>query len=140
MYIARQLSFQGVTFTVDEVPITKEFERAYDASVELWVEAMNKFQAASKLLMEDPRIAKMTWRQFWAAHQRFFKYLCIGTKVQRAVAIAQEAIANDKCVVIGLQFTGEARTLDELERNDGELTDFVSTAKGLYSSSSMLFI
>lgn len=35
-----------------------------------------------------------------------------------------------KCVVIGLQSTGEARTLEQLERDDGELTDFVSTAKG----------
>lgn len=35
-----------------------------------------------------------------------------------------------KCVVIGLQSTGEARTLEQLERDDGELSDFVSTAKG----------
>ena len=31
--------------------------------------------------------------------------------------------------MIGLQSTGEARTLEQLERDDGELTDFVSTAK-----------
>lgn len=34
-------------------------------------------------------------------------------------------------MVIGLQSTGEARTLEQLERDDGELTDFVSTAKGI---------
>lgn len=29
---------------------------------------------------------KMVWAQFWSAHQRFFKYLCIGAKVRmRAV-------------------------------------------------------
>jgi len=28
-----------------------------------------------------------------------------------------------------LQSTGEARTLEQLEKDDGELTDFVSTAK-----------
>ena len=38
---------------------------------------------------------------------------------------------SGKCVVIGLQSTGEARTLEQLERDDGELTDFVSTAKGI---------
>jgi hypothetical protein len=32
-----------------------------------------------------------------------------------------------KCVVIGLQSTGEANTLDALD--DGEINDFVSTAK-----------
>ena len=35
-----------------------------------------------------------------------------------------------KCVVIGLQSTGEARTMEALEREE-ELTDFVSTAKGV---------
>ena len=34
-----------------------------------------------------------------------------------------------KCVVIGLQSTGEARTLEALEKEDGTLTEFVSTAK-----------
>lgn len=35
MYIARQLSFHGVTFKIDEVTLTKEFKRIYDQSVEL---------------------------------------------------------------------------------------------------------
>lgn len=34
--------------------------------------------------------------------------------------------------MIGLQSTGEARTLEQLERDDGELTDFVSTAKYVF--------
>lgn len=34
-----------------------------------------------------------------------------------------------QCVVIGLQSTGEARTLEQLEEQGGELNDFVSTAK-----------
>ena len=33
-----------------------------------------------------------------------------------------------QCVVIGLQSTGEARTLEQLEESGGELSDFVSTA------------
>lgn len=35
MYIARQLSFHGVTFKIEEVPLAPEFQRAYDQSVEL---------------------------------------------------------------------------------------------------------
>ncbi|PKU35411.1 hypothetical protein llap_14286 [Limosa lapponica baueri] len=38
------------------------------------------------------------------------------------------------CVVIGLQSTGEARTLEALEEGGGELNDFVSTAKGVFQS------
>lgn len=34
--------------------------------------------------------------------------------------------------MIGLQSTGEARTLEQLEEMGGELNDFVSTAKYVY--------
>uniref|UniRef100_A0A182PI94 Uncharacterized protein n=1 Tax=Anopheles epiroticus TaxID=199890 RepID=A0A182PI94_9DIPT len=134
MYIARQLSFHGVTFKIEEVPLTKDFKRVYDASVELWVEAMQKFTEAAELIDAESRMKKTMWGQFWSAHQRFFKYLCIASKVNHAVKVAREAIKYGKCVVIGLQSTGEARTLEQLERDDGELSDFVSTAKGVLQS------
>lgn len=69
------------------------------------------------------------WTQFWGAHQRFFKYLCIGSKVNHAVKVAKEAIEEGKCVVIGLQSTGEARTLDTIAHEGNDLTEFVSSAK-----------
>ncbi|XP_055677272.1 protein strawberry notch isoform X2 [Lutzomyia longipalpis] len=134
MYIARQLSFHGVTFKIEEVPLSKEFQKVYDQSVELWVEAMQKFTEAAELIDAESRMKKTMWGQFWSAHQRFFKYLCIASKVNHAVVVAREAIKYGKCVVIGLQSTGEARTLEQLERDDGELSDFVSTAKGVFQS------
>lgn len=81
---------------------------------------------------------KTMWGQFWAAHQRFFKYMCIAAKVPETIRQAKEALQDDKCVVIGLQSTGEARTMEQLEQDDGELTGFISTIKlvpsWLYSS------
>lgn len=91
-----------------------------------WVEAYRKFKEASELLGFP---SKSMWGQFWGAHQRFFKYLCIATKVKHAVKAAENAIADEKCVVIGLQSTGEARTLEEVDNQGGKLTDFISTAK-----------
>lgn len=99
-----------------------------------WVEAMQKFTEAAELIDAESRMKKTMWGQFWSAHQRFFKYLCIAAKVNQAVMVAREAIKHGKCVVIGLQSTGEARTLEQLEREDGELSDFVSTAKGVFQS------
>ncbi|XP_067015400.2 protein strawberry notch isoform X2 [Anabrus simplex] len=131
MYIARQLSFHGVGFRVEEVNLTKEFVKVYDDSVKLWVEAMQKFTEAAELIDAENRMKKTMWGQFWSSHQRFFKYLCIAAKVNHAVVTAREAVKCGKCVVIGLQSTGEARTLEQLERDDGELSDFVSTAKGV---------
>lgn len=98
-----------------------------------WTEAKENFCEVQTLLGDEDkstRIIKNTmWAQFWSAHQRFFKYLCIASKVSHAVDVAKKAVEDGKCVVIGLQSTGEARTLDILEQEDGELNDFVSTAK-----------
>ncbi|XP_054281484.1 protein strawberry notch isoform X2 [Macrosteles quadrilineatus] len=131
MYIARQLSFHGVAFKIEEVPLSPDFVRVYDDAVTLWVEAMQRFQEAAELIDAENRMKKTMWGQFWSSHQRFFKYLCIAAKVKHAVQTAREAVKCGKCVVIGLQSTGEARTLEQLERDDGELSDFVSTAKGV---------
>uniref|UniRef100_A0A8D3EFB2 Protein strawberry notch homolog 1 n=1 Tax=Scophthalmus maximus TaxID=52904 RepID=A0A8D3EFB2_SCOMX len=134
MYIARQLSFTGVTFKIEEVPLTQQYIKMYNKSVRLWVSAREKFQQAANLMDAEQRMKKSMWGQFWSAHQRFFKYLCIASKVRRVVQLAREEVQNGKCVVIGLQSTGEARTLEALEEGGGELTDFVSTAKGVLQS------
>uniref|UniRef100_A0A8C4ZSC6 Strawberry notch homolog 1 n=1 Tax=Gadus morhua TaxID=8049 RepID=A0A8C4ZSC6_GADMO len=134
MYIARQLSFTGVTFKIEEVPLTPQYIKMYNKSVRLWVSAREKFQAAANLMEAEQRMKKSMWGQFWSAHQRFFKYLCIASKVGRVVQLAREEVHNGKCVVIGLQSTGEARTLEALEEGGGELNDFVSTAKGVLQS------
>lgn len=93
-----------------------------------WVEAKDRFEESEKLLGDSP-LRKSMWGQFWGAHQRYFKYLCIASKVDHAVKVAKKAVEDGKCVVIGLQSTGEARTLDVVNQVDFELTDFISTAK-----------
>uniref|UniRef100_A0A671VEQ3 Protein strawberry notch homolog 1 n=1 Tax=Sparus aurata TaxID=8175 RepID=A0A671VEQ3_SPAAU len=134
MYIARQLSFTGVTFKIEEVPLSQKYIHMYNKSVRMWVSAREKFQQAANLMDAEQRMKKSMWGQFWSAHQRFFKYLCIASKVRRVVQLAREEVQNGKCVVIGLQSTGEARTLEALEEGGGELNDFVSTAKGVLQS------
>ena len=43
--------------------------------------------------------------------------------------MAEEALATGKCVVIGLQSTGEARTADVIAERGEELDEFVSGPK-----------
>ncbi|PIO76469.1 helicase protein, partial [Teladorsagia circumcincta] len=83
LYLARQLSFRGVSFNVQEVPLSDDFIKVYDDSVKLWLECRRQFQ------------------------------------VDTCVQMAREAIKANKCVVIGLQSTGEARTLETLEEMGG---------------------
>lgn len=44
----------------------------------------------------EQRMKKSMWGQFWSAHQRFFKYLCIASKVRRVVQLAREEVQNGK--------------------------------------------
>ena len=133
MYIARQLSFQGVTFRIDEVELSGKMRKIYDDSVNLWVEMLHKFTEAADLIDADKKMKKTMWGQFWSSHQRFFKYLCIASKVKHVCKVSEEEQRLGKCVVIGLQSTGEARTLEQVEKEE-ELSDFVSTSKGVLSS------
>ncbi|CAD5223444.1 unnamed protein product [Bursaphelenchus okinawaensis] len=133
LYLARQLSFKGVSFAVEEVQLDDDFVKLYDESVKLWMECRRQFQFAIDVLKSDERNEKTVWAQFWSAHQRFFKYLCIGAKVNACVGISKKALEDGKCVVIGLQSTGEAQTLGVLG-DAGEITDFVSTTKAVLQS------
>lgn len=59
-----------------------------------WAEALGVFQQAADCIGLESR--KSLWGQFWSAHQRFFKYLCVAAKVHRLVELAREELARDK--------------------------------------------
>uniref|UniRef100_A0A674DPP0 Protein strawberry notch homolog 2 n=1 Tax=Salmo trutta TaxID=8032 RepID=A0A674DPP0_SALTR len=118
MYIARQLSFSGVSFRIEEISLDDDFKLVYNKS--------------AKLLCLVSR--KSLWGQFWSSHQRFFKYLCIAAKVRCLVELANKELEAGKCIVIGLQSTGEARTREVLDENDGHLDRFVSAAEGVFKA------
>ena len=61
-----------------------------------WMEARAMFQKAADLIKAEHRMRKSMWGQFWSAHQRFFKYLCISAKVNHCVALAREAVKAGK--------------------------------------------
>ena len=53
--------------------------------------------------------------------------------MQGAVRLAKKAMRENKCVVIGLQSTGESRLMDVLVEK-GEISEFVSSAKGVLAN------
>ncbi|KAI5092738.1 strawberry notch-like 2a [Silurus meridionalis] len=132
MYIARQLSFSGVSFRIEEIALDEEIKVVYNKAARLWAEALEVFTRAADMLGLVSR--KSLWGQFWSSHQRFFKYLCIAAKVRRLVELAKAEMNQGKCIVIGLQSTGEARTREVLDENDGHLDRFVSAAEGVFQS------
>ncbi|XP_061154164.1 si:ch73-63e15.2 isoform X3 [Syngnathus typhle] len=132
MYIARQLSFSGVSFRIEEIGLDSDFKLVYNKAAKLWAEALQVFMRAADELGLVSR--KSLWGQFWSSHQRFFKYLCIAAKVRCLVELAKKELEAGKCIVIGLQSTGESRTREVLDENDGRLDRFVSAAEGVFQS------
>lgn len=59
-----------------------------------WAEALVLFLRAADTLGLVSR--KSLWGQFWSAHQRFFKYLCISAKVRRLVELAKTELEQGK--------------------------------------------
>ncbi|SPP82611.1 protein strawberry notch-like [Drosophila guanche] len=133
-YMARRLSFKGVSVRIDEVVMTRKFFDMYDYAAKLWAEINMKWQAACRLLRLPECLQKIIWHEFWSAHQQFFQYLCLAHKVENALDVAQEAIEQGKAVVISLQSNEESWTLEHLKSQNCQLQQPVSTLKVILRS------
>ncbi|KAI4333252.1 hypothetical protein L6164_018085 [Bauhinia variegata] len=130
MYVCRTLSYEGVEFEVVEAPLEDKMVDMYKKAAEFWAELRVELLSTSAFLNEKPNSSQL-WRLYWASHQRFFRHMCMSAKVPATVRLAKEALMEDKCVVIGLQSTGEARTEEAVTKYGSELDDFVSGPREL---------
>eukprot|EP00899_Mesostigma_viride_P003167 jgi/Mesvir1/12851/Mv05881-RA.1 len=132
MYVCRTLSFAQAEFEVVECDLGPEMKEMYHQATQLWGELWVELQLAHNSIPASHRPKHaFSSRFFWACHQRFFRYMCMAAKVSTAVDMAKQALADGKCVVIGLQSTGEARTEEVVKNNGCELEDFLSGPKEL---------
>lgn len=131
MYVCRTLSFKGAEFEVVEVPLEADMMEMYKNAARLWAELRVELLKATASLSEERPNSSQLWRLYWASHQRFFRHMCMSAKVPAVVRLAKQALLEDKCVVIGLQSTGEARTEEAVTKYGAELDDFVSGPREL---------
>ncbi|XP_068654787.1 protein FORGETTER 1-like isoform X2 [Aristolochia californica] len=131
MYVCRSLSYKGVEFEVIEAPLEAEMVDMYKKAAEFWAELRVELLSASAFLYEEKPSSSNLWRLYWASHQRFFRHICMSAKVPAAVRLAKQALMENKCVVIGLQSTGEARTEEAVNKYGLEMDDFVSGPREL---------
>merc|ERR1719271_797246 len=122
--LSRSLSFADCSFELIDGVMEASSEQVFDNAAELWSElhrAITFLSETEQLRsdfkgvdsdddddMEGPTKEAKLWSAFWGAHQRFFKELCVATKVPAVVQQTKLALAAGKCVVIGLLGTGEA--------------------------------
>ncbi|KAK2972068.1 hypothetical protein RJ640_005088, partial [Escallonia rubra] len=120
MYVCRTLSYKGA-----------EFEDMYRKAAEFWAELRVELLSASAFLTNDKPNSSQLWRLYWASHQRFFRHMCMSAKVPAVVRLSKQALMEHKCVVVGLQSTGEARTEEAVTKYGLDLDDFVSGPREL---------
>ena len=130
MYLCRALSYKDATFETIEIELSAEQRRQYDQCAQFWQAMQECFEHALDTIASAPgwKAPVNGMAQFWGAHQRFFKQLLMSMKVPTVVSLAHEARQAGKCVVIGLQTTGEARMAEAL-KDAGE--DGVEDFRGL---------
>uniref|UniRef100_A0A7S3JZA5 Strawberry notch AAA domain-containing protein n=1 Tax=Aureoumbra lagunensis TaxID=44058 RepID=A0A7S3JZA5_9STRA len=150
--VCRALSFKNCTFELIDGVMDAHVERVYDRAAEIWDQLrLVLLELFRRKELKDPfdkpddddedeygLVTKKTqnktnhgifWRYFWGAHQRFFKDLCVASKVPKVIECVEQALKEDKCCVIGLQSTGEARTADAVEEYGSVMDDFVSAPR-----------
>ncbi|KAF3448819.1 hypothetical protein FNV43_RR09532 [Rhamnella rubrinervis] len=131
MYVCRTLSYKGAEFEVVEAPLETEMMGMYEKAAVFWARLRLELLSASAFLTSEKPNFSQLWRLYWASHQRFFRHMCMSAKVPAAVRLAKQALMKDKCVVIGLQSTGEARTEEAVTKYGLELDDFISGPREL---------
>jgi hypothetical protein len=110
MYVARSLSMKGTEFAVVEVPVSQEERAVWDKAAALWARIREVLLVLHSSLGANQISGQLgkSMNQYWGAHQRFFRCLCVAMKVPACVTEARNALARNEVVVIGLQSTGEA--------------------------------
>ncbi|GAB5368602.1 hypothetical protein AAMO2058_001333600 [Amorphochlora amoebiformis] len=126
MYVARSLSFKPCEFDTMKVTLMGDEEALYNNAVKVWMQVKATVAKAIELTHSDGDV----WKFFWSAHQNFFRQLVIAFKTRSLISDAKEKLSKGYCVVIGLQTTGEASTMDVLSnKDDVKDIQFVSLCK-----------
>ncbi|RHN53138.1 putative Zinc finger, RING/FYVE/PHD-type, protein strawberry notch [Medicago truncatula] len=134
MYLCRTLSYKGAEFEIVDASLDDRMTHAYKKATEVWVDLHEELLSAIDLCAQvstNNINTRKIWALYWASHQRFFRHLCMSAKVPTVVRLVKQALMEDKCVVIGLQSTGEARTEDAVTKYGSELDDFISGPREL---------
>ncbi|KAK9808500.1 hypothetical protein WJX73_001795 [Symbiochloris irregularis] len=124
-YLSRTLSYSGAEFNIAKEQIDPVFAEIYDRSCKFW--------SLLFFVCQHVDLGRTGWRVFWGAQLRFYRQMLMAAKVPACARLAQEAVANGMCAVIGLQSTGEANTKAAAEVDD-TLDDFVSAPQVVLTS------
>lgn len=107
-YLARTLSYAAATFETIEVPLSTKTSAVVDAAADYWLSLLECMEKVMSLADLAAKQRQSLTNLYWSSHQRFFIQLVLGMKVSSLVKLAKDSLDAGKCVLIGMQSTGEA--------------------------------
>ncbi len=110
VYLARNLSYEGVEYSTVVHELTKEQQKVYDTLAEAWQVILQNLDKALEVtnMGENGRNRGKVYSSFWGAHQRFFNQVITSMQMPAVLKEAEKDLADGHAVVMHVDFTGEA--------------------------------
>lgn len=129
LYIARSLSFEGVTFGASvenpdgkplEHPLTEEQTGIYNELAGAWQIVLQNFNAALELTGADGHAKGQATGRFWGEHQRFFNQVITSMQMPTIIAAVRKDLEAGRAVVMQIVNTNAASQERSLARKAAE--------------------
>jgi len=134
MYLARSLSYDGVSYERLEHPLSDLQEDIYNELAGAWQVVLNNVEQALELTQAGKsgpgKSAAMS--QFWGAHQRFFNQIVTAMQTPAVIDHIREQLEAGHAAVIQLVNTNEAaqeRIIADATANDAPLEELDFTPR-----------
>jgi hypothetical protein len=124
LYLARNLSFNGVEYGRLEHELTEAQREIYDTLANIWQKILGNIDAALEITeaKRNKNAVSAARSAFWGTQQRFFLQIISAMKMPSVIRAIREDINAGRQVVIQLTQTNEADT----ERAASKLTEGMS--------------
>jgi predicted RNA methylase len=134
VYLARSISFKGLTRDTIQHQLTPEQREIYNELARAWGLILNNIQAFMEETGADknPQAKSRTASLIWGFQQRFFNQVITSMKMPSVLAHAEAALEDGRAVVFQLVNTGDAgtkRALGRMEQSGQDLSDLDTTGK-----------
>lgn len=139
LYIARNLSYNGVEYQKITHNLTADQTEIYDTLAHSWQIVLQNINAALEAIgvtkdgkSLDGRAKGNAVGQFWGAQQRFFNQILTAMQMPSVIAEAKKDLAAGKAVVMQLVNTNAAsqeRQVSKIEEEEGDLEDLDLTPR-----------
>lgn len=133
-YLARTLSYDGVTYDRLEHGLTEHQQQAYDTFAQAWQIVLENIHQALEATEQgrDRKVRSSALSLFWGNHQRFFNQVLTSMTMPSVLQDMRTELEKGHSCVVQLVNTNEAsqeRAMDKAKAEDGDLLNLDVTPR-----------